>query len=98
LYLSWASSIQSIPPHPTSRRSILMLSSHICLGHPSCLFLSGFSTTTLHTPYLSPIRATCPAHLILLDFITRTILGEEYIFIPIKLEGRAGTIRERSGP
>jgi hypothetical protein len=26
----------------------------------------------------SPIRATCPAHLILLDFITRTILDEEY--------------------
>jgi len=26
----------------------------------------------------SPIRVTCPAHLILLDFITRTILGEEY--------------------
>ena len=26
----------------------------------------------------SPIRTTCPAHLILLDFITRTILGEEY--------------------
>ena len=26
----------------------------------------------------SPIRPTCPAHLILLDFVTRTILGEEY--------------------
>ena len=28
--------------------------------------------------HLSPIHTTCPAHLILLDFITRTILGEEY--------------------
>ena len=27
-------------------------------------------------PLSSPIRATCPARLILLDFITRTILGE----------------------
>ena len=25
-----------------------------------------------------PIRATCPAHFMLLDFITRTILGEEW--------------------
>ena len=29
-------------------------------------------------PFSSPIRATCPAYLILLGFITHTILGEEY--------------------
>ena len=33
---------------------------------------------TLCTPLPSSIRATYPARIILLDFITRTILGEEY--------------------
>ena len=78
LYISWASSIQSIPLHSTSWRSILILSSHLRLGLPSGLFPSGFPTKTLYTPLLSPIHATCHAHLILLDFITRTILGEQY--------------------
>ena len=78
LSLSWASPIQSIYPHPTSWRSILMLSTHLSLGLPNGLFPSGFLTKILYTPLSSPIRATCPAHLILLDFITRTILGEEY--------------------
>ena len=73
LSLSCASSTQSIPLHPSSWRSILILSSHLCLGLPSGLFPSGFHTKPLYTPLLSPIRATCPAHLILLDFITRTI-------------------------
>ena len=78
LSLSWASPIQSIYPHPTSWRSILILSTHLRLGLPSGLFPSGFPTKTLYTPLSSTTRATCPAHLILLDFITRTILGEQY--------------------
>ena len=78
LSLSWASPIQSIYPHPTSWRSIIKLSTHLRLGLPSGYFPSGFPTKTLYTPLSSPIRATCPAYLILLDFITRTILGEEY--------------------
>jgi len=35
LSLSWASPIQSIYPHPTSWRSVLILSTHLCLGLPS---------------------------------------------------------------
>ena len=65
-------------PIPTSSRSILILSSHLCLCLPSDLFPSGFPTKTFCTSLPSSIRATFPAHLILLDFITRTILGEEY--------------------
>jgi hypothetical protein len=44
LSLPWARSIQSMPPHPTSWRSILIVSSHLCLGLPSGLFASGFTT------------------------------------------------------
>ena len=64
LSLSWASPVQSIYPHSTSWRSILILSTHLRLGLPSCLFPSGFPTKTLYTPLSSPICCTCPAHLI----------------------------------
>ena len=78
LSLSWANSIQSPQPLPTSSRSILILSFHLRLGLPNSLFPSGFPTKTLCTPLPSSIRATYHAHRILLDFITRTISGKEY--------------------
>jgi hypothetical protein len=48
LSLSWAGPIQSIYPHPTSWRSILILSTHLRLGLPSGLFPSGFPTKNLY--------------------------------------------------
>ena len=66
------------PSHPTSWRSILILSSHLRLGLPSGLFPLNFPTKILYTPLLSLIRALYPAHLITLDVITRTIFGEQF--------------------
>ena len=48
LSLSCANPIQSTYPHPTSWRSILILSTHLRLGLPSGLFPSGFPTKTEH--------------------------------------------------
>ena len=76
----------SIPDHlnpvhiPTSH----LLEIHPNIIHPSTPRSPKWSPSirfpqqdVIH-PLSSPIRATCPAHLIHLDFITRTILGEEY--------------------
>ena len=66
-------------PCPLSH--ILKIQLHIILpatpGSPKWPLSPRFPTKTQHTFLLSPIHATCPAHLILLDLITRTILGEE---------------------
>ena len=78
LSLSWA---QPDPVHiPTSH----LLQIHPNIIHPPTPRSPQWSPSRrfphqdpIH-PLSSPIRATCPAHLILLYFITRTILGEQY--------------------
>ena len=55
LSLSWASPIQSIYTHPTSWRSVLILSAHLRLGLPSGLLPSGF-------PHQDPINPPLLTH------------------------------------
>jgi hypothetical protein len=70
--------LNQINPFHTSStylRSILILSTHLCLGLPSGLFLSGF---LIPQGFLfCHIRAACHAHLMLLDLIIVILLGEE---------------------
>ena len=80
LSLSWARSIQSMPSHPASWKSILILSSHLSLGLPSGLFPLGFNTKTLSTPLLpSPqvLHAPPTTLFLILYLIPWIMLGEE---------------------
>ena len=71
-------------PNPVHISTSHLLEIHLNVIHPSTPGSPQWSLSLrfphqgpIH-PLSSPIRATCPAHLILLDFITRTILGEQY--------------------
>ena len=76
-------------PYPGPAQSSPHTTSHLLEIHPNIIYPSTptspqwtlffrFPHQDPIRPLSSPICATCPAHLILLDFITRTILGEEY--------------------
>ena len=71
-------------PNPVHIPTSHLLQMHLKIIHPSTPRSPQWSPSLwfphqdpIH-PLSSPIRATFPAHLILLDFITRTILGEQY--------------------
>ena len=71
-------------PNPVHIPTSHLLEIHLNIIHPSTPRSPQWSPSLrfphqdpIHT-LSSPIRTTCPAHLILLDFITRTIFGEEY--------------------
>jgi hypothetical protein len=67
--LSWAWWIQSIPPHPTSIRSMLILSAYLQLGFLSGHFLSGFPTNILYAfLFLHSCYMPCPSHPTWLDY------------------------------
>jgi hypothetical protein len=55
VWVSDARSIESTSPHPTSPRSILILSTHLRLGLPSDLFPAGFPTNNLYAFFSSPL-------------------------------------------
>jgi hypothetical protein len=76
--LSQINPVCAPPPHPTSRRSILILSSHLRLSLSSGLLPSDFPTKALYAPLLFPIRATC--HILHRDcLVTHTL--------EVKIEG-----------
>ena len=70
--------ITPLQPHFISWRSILTLFSNLHLGLPNGLLPSGFPTKILYARLLSPMFATCPVSLILLDFINRISFGKVF--------------------
>jgi len=75
--------LSQLDPVHTPKTHFLKIHLNIILpstppGSPKWYPSLKFPHQNLYMPGLFPTRATCPAHLILIDFINRTILGEQY--------------------
>ena len=71
--------LSQINPFHASSSPFLKLHFHIILPSTPTYYRSpGLPTKILYAPLLSPIRATCSVHPILLDLITRLTFGEQY--------------------
>jgi hypothetical protein len=76
--LSQTNPVRTIPPYISKI--------HFSIAHPptsfrpSGLFRSGFPIKILYAFLFAPIRATCPAHLVLLDLIILIMFGVEHKF------------------
>ena len=76
LSLSWVSSIQSLTPHLTSWKIHFNIIFPSKPGSHQWSLSFRFPHQNPLCSFPLPIRATCSAHLILLDFVTRKILRE----------------------
>jgi hypothetical protein len=82
--LNW--SIQYIPSYLIFLRFILILSSHLYLGLPNCLFSHSYLTKMLYASAFYPMRVTCPAHPILLHLIILIVTCDFQVMKLLKLE------------
>jgi hypothetical protein len=85
---------QSKPPHHTSRRSILILSTHLQLGFPNSRFLSGFPTKNIFSflafvLYAQPIKGTGKLITSKCLFYTRRVLQNNIILKNVKINKSA---------
>jgi len=77
--------LSQINPVNASSHFLNIHFSRLRLGLPSGLFPSGLPTKTLYAPLLSPIRATCNAHLILNNLFYKAIWIQFNMISPASL-------------